>query len=148
MSEKLKKKIYRIIDANMNRALEGLRVIEEYFRFIEINKQAQLQLKKIRHRLIDVIKKIDKIKLLKNRDSDKDIGAKYSTTEELNKTDVLEILFSNFKRAQESLRVLEEYSKLIDSSLLVDLKKNRFELYTFEKNIILKISRKKVGVKK
>ncbi|HON55978.1 MAG TPA: hypothetical protein PLJ38_03070, partial [bacterium] len=118
------------------------------FRFIEINKQAQLQLKKIRHRLIDVIKKIDKIKLLKNRDSDKDIGAKYSTTEELNKTDVLEILFSNFKRAQESLRVLEEYSKLIDSSLSVDLKKNRFELYTFEKNIILKISRKKVGVKK
>ncbi|MEW6171224.1 MAG: thiamine-phosphate pyrophosphorylase, partial [Candidatus Omnitrophota bacterium] len=63
-----KKALYRIIDANLNRTREGLRVCEEILRFVLNDKKTTLEFKKIRQQ----IKKITDIllieKLLKARD--------------------------------------------------------------------------------
>ncbi|MBP7654533.1 thiamine-phosphate pyrophosphorylase [Candidatus Dependentiae bacterium] len=126
--------IYRIIDANYNRINEGLRVIEEYFRFITENIDIQKKIKEIRHILFsEITANFDYSKLLEFRDSQNDPGSKYSTNSELDKSSAENILISNFKRIQESLRVLEEYSKLIYPESSITFKKLRFELYEIEK---------------
>jgi thiamine-phosphate pyrophosphorylase len=129
-------KIYQIIDVNFNRCNEGLRVIEEYFRFCDINTKVQKQLKQIRHNLFELkIDFFDYKLLLKNRDSENDIGGKYITKKEVERNDIKEILVSNIKRIQEGMRVLEEYSKLVNSAAVSGFKKIRFELYILEKQI-------------
>ena len=45
----LNKKIYRVIDANLNRAKEGLRVCEDTVRFILKDKILTKKIKKLRH---------------------------------------------------------------------------------------------------
>ncbi|HPG31051.1 MAG TPA: thiamine-phosphate pyrophosphorylase [bacterium] len=132
--------ILRIIDANYNRINEGLRVIEEYYRFISPNSELQKQLKEIRHNLFSEIHlKINYTRLLENRDSANDLGAEYSTQREVEKNDLKEILISNFKRVQESFRVLEEYSKLVFPESSPFFKKFRFQIYELEKKQILEM---------
>jgi len=48
--------IYRVLDANFNRAREGLRVTEEVARFILEDPQLTARLKDLRHRLITLQK--------------------------------------------------------------------------------------------
>jgi len=131
--------IYRIIDVNNNRAAEALRVIEEYFRFFCIDKQLQKKIKEIRHSINDLLlKTVDYNQLLAQRDADNDNGAKYSITTETQRKDISSIIIANFKRAQQSLRALEEYIKLIDASASESFKKIRFALYSLEKQTLLK----------
>jgi thiamine-phosphate pyrophosphorylase len=55
-----------------------------------------------------------------------------------NREDLNSILIANFKRAQESSRVLEEFGKLISSEVSENFKNIRYELYDLEKIIIKK----------
>ena len=55
----------------------------------------------------------------------------------MEKQDIDSILLANFKRAQESSRVLEEFSKLISNEDSENFKYIRYELYDIEKNITL-----------
>jgi thiamine-phosphate pyrophosphorylase len=73
--------------------------------------------------------------LLKARDSRGDVGRsrKFDLSTKRNTRDVL---VSNLKRAQESARVLEEFSGLGSARASGAFKKLRFELYDFEKDII------------
>jgi thiamine-phosphate pyrophosphorylase len=128
-------KILRLIDANLNRAREGLRVVEDAFRFLDDNPQAQVELKRMRHSLLRYESLVDPSgeELLRNRASDEDIGAFVNPASEMHRPDTISVIRSNLKRVQESLRCLEEYGKLIDAQAAGIAKRLRFDAYGFEK---------------
>ncbi len=130
-------KIYRIIDVNVNRAAEGLRVMEEVVRFVLDNKKYTLQLKGFRARLRHAI-----INLLKDRQSSIDVGRKLYTEKESKRATIQDIFAANAKRVQEALRVLEEFSKLIDPKLGKTFKEIRFKIYDLEREIYFDLVRR------
>lgn len=121
----------RLLDANLNRLREGIRVVEDIYRYIFNDKDTSSKLKTLRHK--SRISSYDE--LLYSRDIKNDV-LKTSTQSEQNRTDVKSILIANFKRAQESSRVLEEFTKLIDIKCSENFKLIRYELYHLEKSIL------------
>jgi len=121
----------RLLDANLNRLREGIRVVEDIYRYIFNDKSIATKLKTLRHN--SRISIYDE--LLNSRDIQNDV-LKTSTVSEQNRTDLSSILIANFKRAQESSRVLEEFTKLIDIKSSENFKSIRYELYHLEKSIL------------
>jgi len=130
--------IFRIIDANLNRTLEGLRIIEEIVRFILQHKRLTNRLKGIRHKVKDAIEKlsIGEQRLLIARDARRDVGVSVYLEDEFLRSDLRDILKVNFKRVEESLRVLEEFTKLVKPHSGFIFKKLRFEIYSLEKQLL------------
>ena len=137
----LDKSVLRVIDANFNRCKEGLRVAEDIFRFVLCDDSLRRKMRSIRHRLDDLA--FDKT--IKNaiscRDSKRDIGRNFDNLEGKRES-VKDILYINLQRAKESLRVLEEFFKLIDKQKASTIKKVRYQIYTLEKQILLKMPHK------
>lgn len=127
----MNKENLRLLDANLNRLREGIRVVEDIFRYIYNDKQTSSKLKSLRHK--SRIEQYDK--LLDSRDIIGDV-LKDTTKSELNREDLKSILISNFKRAEESARVLEEFTKLISAKDSVNFKNIRYDLYDLEKKIL------------
>ena len=122
----------RLLDANLNRLREGIRVIEDIFRYVLDDKATSLRLKELRHK-----SRIENYnELLKSRDIKNDVLKKTTQSEQTRKN-LNSILIANFKRAQESSRVLEEFTKLIDTKSSENFKYIRYELYDIEKNITI-----------
>jgi thiamine-phosphate pyrophosphorylase len=140
MQNKVKRGIYRVIDANLNRAKEGLRVCEEVFRFILPDRGLSNRFKKIRHLTTDVIRQIPvkKTDLLTVRNSDSDIG-RVSSVLELKRNDFKDIFFANIQRSKESIRVLEEFCKLLNQKKAQKIKELRYAIYDAEKKAVKKI---------
>ena len=129
-----KRNIYRIIDANLNRAREGIRVVEEVARLYFDDAKLSSQLKILRHDLTKVAKKsFDQDSLLTFRDSLKDVGADSMSGLERKRSDLYSIVQANLRRSQEAARVLEEFGKLVNPDSASSFKKIRFRLYTLEK---------------
>lgn len=123
---------YRIIDANLNRLREGLRVIEDILRYNFNDKCSATLIKQIRHKC-----KVDNyIEIIKQRDSKNDV-LKENTDSEMQRESLESVIIANFKRAQESLRVLEEIYKLENQFYSKNFKNIRYELYVLEKQILL-----------
>lgn len=129
--DNLSPELYRVIDANLNRLKEGIRVVEDLQRYLHNNKELSQKLKSLRH----LAKYEDIDALLKHRDSINDV-LRPSMEDELNRTDLKSIIIANFKRAQESSRVLEELFKLHSFKESENFKHIRYELYDLEKEII------------
>lgn len=122
-------KTWRLIDANLNRLKEGARVIEDIARYLNDDTLLASKLKNIRHEC-----KINNyVDIIKSRDSINDV-LKDSTISEMQRADIDSILIANYKRTQESARVLEEVFKILDPAMSDKFKKIRYELYTLEKN--------------
>ncbi|MFH0791468.1 MAG: thiamine-phosphate pyrophosphorylase [Candidatus Omnitrophota bacterium] len=130
-------KINRIIDANINRVKEGLRVCEEITRFILESRILTTEFKKTRHEIDSIIEKLPaKTELIKDRDSLKDVGLNIHLTSEFKRNGYIDIFFANVQRIKESVRVLEEFSKLKDINLSVRFKKIRYTIYEIEKKAV------------
>jgi thiamine-phosphate pyrophosphorylase len=129
-----KESVFRIIDANLNRCREGLRVVEDSLRFILDDKILYKNIRSIRHG-VDKVLRNKYGEFIKKRDSVEDSGRQIleTATKELPA-----IIIANFKRAEESLRVLEEYSKIFVPEISVDFKKQRYLTYTTEKKVYIK----------
>lgn len=124
MTEKNK---LRLIDANLNRLREGIRVVEDIFRYVYNDKETSTKLKKLRH----LSRLNNYIQLLETRDIQNDV-LRESIKSEQNRDNLFSILIANFKRAQESSRVLEEFCKLISIEDSENFKYIRYELYNLE----------------
>ncbi|MEA3560295.1 MAG: thiamine-phosphate pyrophosphorylase [Candidatus Omnitrophota bacterium] len=133
-------KIYRIIDANLNRSREGLRVCEDITRFILNDSRLTSRFKNYRHQLTAISQKLflTANELLKSRDSRRDIG-NYIFGLKKKKKQVEEIFIANIRRSEEALRVLEEFSKMLNKKTAGDFQQLRFKLYTLEQKVLLKI---------
>ena len=132
MTKELSPELFRVIDANLNRLKEGIRVIEDIMRYRDNNKELSKKLKELRHKA-----RIDETReLLLHRDSINDV-LRASSQSELNRSDIVSVLTANFKRGQESARVLEELFKLENIKYSENFKYIRYELYNLEKEIVL-----------
>ena len=133
----LDKGISRVIDANFNRSKEGLRVVEDILRFILENDTLRKKVRRLRHGLDEISKeKILKESIL-SRDAGSDIGRETDHLE-IKRDNVNSLLYINLQRVKESLRVLEEFFKLIIPKKVSKIKTFRYEIYTLEKKIIKK----------
>jgi len=131
-SSNLSPELFRVVDANLNRLKEGIRVVEDIMRYRDNNRELSSKLKQLRHiAIID-----ENLELLKYRDSINDV-LRPSIDSELKRSDTTSILIANFKRAQESSRVLEELFKLHSNKYSEKFKHIRYELYDLEKTILL-----------
>ena len=134
------RKLLRLIDANLNRTQEGLRVCEDITRFMLNDKKLTRSFKTSRHRVSALVKSLDKGKLvlLKSRSVKKDIGRKTARSESRRKN-IRNVFFANIQRVKESLRVLEEISKLLNKKTSENFKKIRFRVYELEKASRIKL---------
>lgn len=126
----------RVLDASANRAREGLRVIEDYVRFALNDPMLTRRLKAVRHRLDEAIRGLDPDLLLDSRDAEGDVGAHVMAPLESTRESPRAVLAANFKRAQEALRSLEEYTKLVDAWIAGRFEVARYDLYTLEKLVM------------
>jgi thiamine-phosphate pyrophosphorylase len=133
--------VYRILDANINRIREGLRVIEECFRFAAVDARFAGRIKRLRHRLRTIEEMLGPRELLAGRDAGADPFGRGMRARERRRRSVAAVCVSSLKRAQEAARVIEEYSKLLVSrGGAPDAAKTiRFSLYILEKDIMERI---------
>jgi thiamine-phosphate pyrophosphorylase len=121
-------KIERLLDANLNRLKEGIRVIEDINRYIYDDKILSTALKTLRHSLQQAYSQ----QRLTYRDIENDV-LKETIKSELKRSNIDDLIIANFSRTQESARVLEECFKLTNPSLSELSKEIRYELYAIEK---------------
>jgi thiamine-phosphate pyrophosphorylase len=138
----------RIIDANLNRSSEGLRVLEDVARFLLNDAGLSQRLKTLRH---DLAKKTNSLSvgLLSRRDSQHDVGVCMGASNEpetkQSLKDLSSLVTANAKRVEESLRVVEELAKLPEISSMLNstrFEQVRFALYNLERDLISRISRR------
>jgi len=127
---KSNRSLLRVIDANINRYKEGIRVVEDIYRYMYDNKEISSKLKSLRH----IELPLDIKELLSARDSINDV-LKPSTKSEQTRNNLENVILANIKRSEESARVLEELFKLIDIDTSEKFKHNRYILYDIEKSI-------------
>lgn len=128
----------RVIDANFNRSREGLRVCEEVARFIWNSRTLTKELRSVRHSISNALKASPAtVKALNGtRDPEHDVGRRVKSGNETDRVTYEDIFSANIQRVKESLRVLEEFFKLIDpgnSARFTDL---RFKVYNIEKKAL------------
>jgi len=142
----------RMIDANLNRSSEGLRVLEDVARFLLNDAELSKQLRTLRHDLARETKSLS-LGLLSQRDSEHDVGHPHPFPPMEKKLDMkttspqglLDLVTANAKRVEESLRVIEELAKLPEISPMLNsarFEHARFNLYTLERDLVSKISRR------
>ena len=136
---------YRILDAAANRASEGLRVVEDYARFGLNDAHLSRLLKECRHELANTLSSLSVTRRLAARDTLGDVGTSISTASEYQRGSVGDVACASFKRVQEALRTLEEFSKLIGddsgsggatTSPARRFEQFRYRLYTAEKAVL------------
>ncbi len=127
----------RLLDANINRAVEGLRVLEDVARFVLSDDDATRTLKNVRHLFghISIELSLSGTALAVSRMSATDVGRTLTTRKESHRRDWLEIVVANSKRVGESARILEESIKLVRPQLAEKIKQARYTVYDVEARI-------------
>ena len=133
--------VWRILDANLNRAREGLRVLEDFARFLADNHDVSLKLKSMRHDLVAAEKQlftnaaIGMAERLQFRDTEGDVGTSQMTDGEQQRSALADVVIANARRVEESLRSLEEFGKLVSAPFSAAMKSLRYHAYTVEKSL-------------
>jgi thiamine-phosphate pyrophosphorylase len=125
--------LYRILDANLDRAREGIRVIEEWCRFALDDSTLVEECKSLRQELA----RWHTPELRAARDTPEDVGTGLTHPAEATRTDVQQVLQANLCRVQEALRVLEEYGKVHQPEMGEACKQMRYRIYTLESRLMV-----------
>ncbi|MDP2953673.1 MAG: thiamine phosphate synthase, partial [Chloroflexota bacterium] len=138
----------RLADANRNRLREGLRVLEDVARFVLEDAGLTQRLKGLRHDLAggsgEALRRAQDTALLGARRAGEDVGAFAENADEARRPDMASLVMANARRAQESLRVLEELGKLPGWGHAPDsdtCKRARFALYEVEQTLVSRVLR-------
>ena len=127
-------RVKRIIDVNLNRFNEGMRVLEELLRFYFEDVKLTASAKNFRHRFSHFVKRsFSATELYISRDIAEDVGKEISTDQEEIRSGLEAIFYSNAGRVKESIRVVEEFLKLFDPGLAKEVEQLRYEFYQLEK---------------
>lgn len=128
--------IARMFDANANRAAEGLRTVEDVLRFAFDNRRLSREARNVRHALARISARVfPRVTLLAARDSGRDVGAGRSGAA-MPRRRRGDLLSANMKRAQESVRVMEETARYAGKPAGARaLQALRFRLYRLERSI-------------
>ena len=121
-------RVARLIDANLDRAREGLRVVEDWCRFGLDREDLVVTLKDWRQRL----GRLHQDRYKKARSTSTDTGAGLGHPAQLDRHSPRQVVAANCGRVQEALRVLEEYGRSIDAPLAKEAAAVRYGLYDLE----------------
>jgi thiamine-phosphate pyrophosphorylase len=130
--------ILRIVDVNLNRAREALRVIEDYARFALDDADAATAVKRCRHRLQEIATGFGTRELLGARDIVSDVGRDAKTTAELQRQTPESVVQAAFGRLAEAARSLGEYGKLSAPQAAAAAESLRYAGYELEQRIVLR----------
>jgi len=118
--------------------------VEDGLRFCFENRALTNEAKSLRHHLSEIfMKNFHSVTVKKYRESETDIGKKNDIFQKSNVTQLIE---RNLLRISESLRSMEEFSKVINPEISRRFHTLRFNFYQMEKKIITEIYRKKIPV--
>ena len=121
-------RVARLIDANLDRAREGLRVVEDWCRFGLEQQDLVVRLKDWRQRL----GRLHHDSYKQARSTSTDTGAGLEHPAQLDRHSPDHVVAANCARVQEALRVLEEYGRNIDPALAAEAAVIRYGLYDLE----------------
>jgi thiamine-phosphate pyrophosphorylase len=130
------KELYRILDANFNRAREALRVAEDCGRFVLNDPAVTAMAKNMRSDLREVLDVMPVQELVVSRDAPGDIGTELSSPTELARKDIPDVVTAACKRLTEALRTLEEYSKFVSPEHTQRFERMRYDSYTLEQRLL------------
>jgi thiamine-phosphate pyrophosphorylase len=133
----MERAIYRIIDANFNRAREGVRIMEEFCRFALNCSPLAERAKQLRHELSLAIDKLDTGRLISSRDTVGDVGIGKTVDKQLIRESLNDCFTASCKRLTEALRSLSEMIQTLNRPVAEAIEKLRYEAYTLEKDIVL-----------
>ncbi len=130
--EQVQQVVLRILDANLDRTREGLRIIEEWCRFGLNNSDFTRECKHLRQE----VAKWHTAEFRAARNTPGDTGTELSHPQEEQRESLKSLLQANFCRVEEAVRVLEEYGKLYSSDMGKTFKQIRYRVYTLESNLM------------
>jgi len=129
--------LLRLLDANLDRAREGLRVAEDWARFVldrrdlvEISKDLRQQLGRCHQQ---------RYRQARHTATDSAAGLAHPAQQQRSSSTVVA---ANCARAQEALRVLEEFGRAIDPELAQVAEHCRYRLYDLETRLLADQSRR------
>ena len=134
--------VYRIIDANINRAQEGLRVCEELARFLLNDRALTDRLRRLRHGVVEAAAQLSVSRrvLVASRESGRDVGRAAADLRGPAPRTAEQTALANLARAKESLRVLEEYAKLRSPQAADSFARLRFRAYATEQRLLERLA--------
>ncbi len=130
--------LFRLLDVNVNRAREALRVVEDYARFVLDDSEAAAAVKRCRHDLRQIVGMLDGAALLAARDIEGDVDRALKTPGELTRTTLSEVVGAAFGRLSEAARGLGEYGKLVSGPAAAAAETLRYAVYELEQRIMLR----------
>ncbi len=131
--------LLRLLDANANRALEGLRVTEEIVRFHWQAAGTFRRLRALRHGVAQALRQlpVTPVELVRARDSRGDVGKAAPST----RVRSLErLLLINLQRTKEALRTLEECARLAAPRQAASFQRLRFRTYEVERELLCRMA--------
>ena len=135
--ETMERAVYRIIDANFNRAREAARVAEDYCRFALNSGVLTARAKELRHKLSAAVSRLDAARLIAGRDTPGDVGIGTTVEVQLKRRDLQDSFTAACKRLTEALRVLAEMTQPINPEVAQAIENLRYTAYTLEKDIVV-----------
>jgi thiamine-phosphate pyrophosphorylase len=131
----------RMLDANANRAGEGLRAIEDAMRFGYGNAEISAAARRLRHAFGSVVRRLAKRgRLLESRKSERDVGRRRWKAGQP-RAGLPDLVCANFRRVQESARVLEEGARLLSAaSATRELQFLRYGTYALERKAWMRMT--------
>lgn len=126
--------VLRLLDANVNRAREALRVMEDYARFVLDDADLSAALKAVRHDLSEAMRPWIQQAILW-RDTPGDVGTINKTATELHRQDLADVVTAAGKRLGEALRSIEEYLKISAPADAGRVEGARYRFYDLEQRI-------------
>lgn len=143
----LSAKAARVVDVNLNRLTEALKVIEDIVRFGLESKALLRRVRALRTKLgREIVPLRGQVILL--RTSEKDLG-RAERFDRLKRKSLEDVLVANCKRAEEAARVLEEVFKIGAGGRQRwsgIFKKTRFRIYSIEKALIVHLCGKRLDL--
>jgi thiamine-phosphate pyrophosphorylase len=144
--DKASASLFRILDAAANRAAEGLRVVEDYVRFVLDDRCLTEATKQLRHDLVAAVQRLPRAERHAARETLADVGTSVTTSSEAKREDVAAVVEASLKRVEEALRSLEEYGKVLDAAFAAAIVGLRYRTYTLERAIdITRISMERLA---
>jgi len=130
------REIYRILDANFNRAREALRVAEDCGRFAMNDPAVTAMAKNLRSELREVLAAMPADEFVVSRDTAGDIGTDITSPTELDRSNLKDVAMAACRRLTESLRTIEEYAKFVTPAKVLQIERMRYDCYTLEQRLV------------
>ena len=133
------REIYRILDANFNRAREAIRVAEDCGRFALNDPAITAMAKGLRSDLKEIFCSMPSELMITSRDTAGDIGTEITSPTEGRREGLSDVAAAACKRLTEALRTIEEYGKVVAPQLTLKIERMRYNAYTLEQRLVSRL---------